>query len=954
MLGGMDKLDYSDLNDEVINITSKQQRGGGRIKWFVLAAVLLLILLLLSVGVYTESLWFGSLGFSSRFWYVFALGWILFAVFGILTFAIVRGGFYLLERLFGPDAFKPRRIIVNKQPVDINIARFLRPVSWILAIVFGLGYGASLSNDWNAWVLYLHQPATVTTDPVFGNSLGFYLFALPIYNGLASWLTGLALLLLVGAVVYAILSAVPNLDAVTVERDTKFSGFGPRAYAAVSIALGALLVIVAVRTILSRYDYLWTDHASFSGVTYTEANYLLPGLTIVAVATAVAAIILFLNAFTKKGGRLFVIALGIPIAVYAVAAILVPAYVQSFIVKPNELDRETPYIENNIAGTRAGFNIENVQSRVYAADITPDALNLTANRSTLSNIRLWDWQALQDTLRQIQEIRTYYDFPDVDVDRYRVGGEMRQVMIATRELDVNKLPEQSRNWINERLVYTHGYGVTMNPVNEFTTEGKPRFLVSNMPLETTGDVTVTRPEIYFGERTETDVYVKTKQREFDYPQGENNNYTNYEGDGGFAVGNGLRRLAIAWATDDLSKLPFSDDVTADSRVLMHRNIIDRIGRVAPFLALDDDPFMVVNSDGRLFWMVDAYTRSSRYPYSRHFKIGNQNINYIRNSVKVTVDAYTGDVNYYVFDETDPIVAAYRTAFPELFKPAAEMPAGIRAHLRYPETLIKTQGDVFGLYHTTNAKVFFGREDVWSVARDAKPATPGDGAAGQPQTEAQPFEPYQVLMPLPGEGAEPEFARVLPFTPGNRNNMIAWMAGRSDGDAYGQLLVYNFPSSRVIDGPLQIEARIDQDAQLAGQITLWNQQGSKVKRGNLIIMPIGTGLLFVEPIYLQAVRSPMPELRLVVLATQERLVYAANFEAALSQLLGQPQKTAAKDGETIKVAEPGAPQASGDLIKRASQTFADYQRLTADGKLGEAGQKLDELKRILDQLQSQQK
>ncbi|MEP6788397.1 MAG: UPF0182 family protein, partial [Acidobacteriota bacterium] len=415
-----------------------------------------------------------------------------------------------------------------------------------------------------------------------------------------------------------------------------------------------------------------------------------------------------------------------------------------------------------------------------------------------------------------------------------------------------------------------------------------------------------------------------------------------------------RRLAIAWATDDLSKLPFSDDITSDSRVLMHRNIIDRIGRVAPFLTLDDDPYMVVNSDGRLLWMVDAYTRSSRYPYSRHFKVGGQNVNYIRNSVKVTVDAYTGEVNYYVFDESDPIVAAYRAAFPELFKPASEMPGGLRAHVRYPETLFRTQGDVFGLYHTTNAKVFFGREDVWSVARDAQAATTGDG--GKPQTEAQPLEPYQVLMPLPGEGTAPEYARVIPFTPGNRNNMIAWMAGRSDGDAYGQLLVYDFPSSRVIDGPLQIEARIDQDAQIAGQITLWNQQGSKVKRGNLIVMPIGTGLLFVEPIYLQAVRSPMPELRLVVLATQERLVYAANFETALAQLLGQPQKTPAKDEVKAKPGEaPNAPPpAAGELIKRAAQTFADYQRLTAEGKLGEAGQKLDELKRILDQLQTSAK
>jgi len=949
----MDKLDYSDLDADIIDITPKRKRKGGSIKWFVLAAILLVILFVSGVGVYTEALWFDSLEFGSRYWYTFSLGWILFAVFGILTCAIMRGGIFLLEHLYGPEIHQPRRILLNKQPIDVNFARFLRPVSWVLAIVFGVGYGLSLSSDWNAWVLYLHQPATAATDPIFKNSIGFYLFTLPIYHDIASWLTTLAIILLVAAFAYAVLSAVPSQDAAMLAgKDTVFTGFSERGYRALSIVLGALLVIAAWRIMLSRYEYLWTDHSSFSGVTYAEAHYLLPGLTLVSISLLIAAAILIINALTKKGLRLILVALGIPVLIYVVAGVIVPGYVQSFVVKPNELGREEPFIEYNIAGTRAGFNIESVRSSEYAADITPDALNLASNRSTLSNIRLWDWHALQDTLRQIQEIRTYYDFPDVDVDRYRVGGEMRQVMVATRELDVNKLPEQSRNWINERLVYTHGYGVTINPVNEFTSEGKPRFLVSNMPLETTGDITVTRPEIYFGERTETDVYVKTKQREFDYPQGESNNYTNYEGEGGFAVGSGLRRFCIAWATGDLAKLPFSDDVTSESRVLMHRNIRDRIERIAPFLTYDDDAYMVVNSDGRLVWMVDAYTRANRYPYSRHFKVGSQSVNYIRNSVKVTIDAYTGAVSFYVFDGADPIIAAYQNAFPDLFKPSSEMPAGLRVHVRYPETLVKTQGDVFGLYHTTNAKVFFGREDVWSIAREVLPA---DSAAGRTQTEPQAFDPYQVLMPLPGESDQTEFAQVLPFTPGNRNNMIAWMAGRSDGDAYGQLVVYNFPQSRVIDGPLQIEARIDQDAQLAGQITLWNQQGSKVKRGNLIIMPIGTGLLFVEPIYLQAIRSPMPELRLVVLATQEKLSYAANFETALSQLLGQPAKTAAKEEEKAKAGEtPKAPLASGELIKRAAQTFADYQRLTAEGKLGEAGQKLDELKHILDLLQTAQK
>ncbi|MBC7796424.1 MAG: UPF0182 family protein, partial [Pyrinomonadaceae bacterium] len=427
--------------------------------------------------------------------------------------------------------------------------------------------------------------------------------------------------------------------------------------------------------------------------------------------------------------------------------------------------------------------------------------------------------------------------------------------------------------------------------------------------------------------------------------------TNYEGDGGFAIGGGLRRLSIAFTLGDLSKLPFSDDVTAESRVLMHRNINNRVRRIAPFLKFDPDPYIVVNDDGRLVWMVDAYTKSAHFPYSRHYEVAGERVNYFRNSVKATVDAYTGAVNFYVFDDADPIVATYRRAFPALFKNADELPAGLRAHIRYPETLIKIQSEVFGLYHTQSAKMFFGREDMWSVAQQA--AINNESNRNQPQ-QTQSLDPYQILISLPGESTPPEFLQVLPFTPSNRNNMIAWMAGRSDGDNYGKLSIYKFPPSRVIDGPAQVEARIDQDAQLSGQITLWNQQGSKVKRGNLIILPIGTGLLFVEPIYLQAERSPMPELRLVVLATQEKLVYAPNFEAALTQLLGtenRPKQTNTT-GTNQPQNNPETTQSNEELIKRAAQNLTDYQKFTAEGKLAEAGQKLAELKQTLEQLQSQ--
>ncbi|MCA1557276.1 MAG: UPF0182 family protein, partial [Acidobacteria bacterium] len=486
------------------------------------------------------------------------------------------------------------------------------------------------------------------------------------------------------------------------------------------------------------------------------------------------------------------------------------------------------------------------------------------------------------------------------------------------------------------------------------------FALSNMPIESSiPEIKVTRPEIYFGQNTDSTVYVRTKQKEFNYPQGEDNSYTTYEGTGGITFGGGLRRMLLSWSLGDLSKLPFSDDVTADSRVLLHRNILTRVQKLAPFLVYDEDPYMVVTTDGRLIWMIDAFTEADTYPYSRHYMAGGRRVNYIRNSVKVTIDAYNGTTNFYVFDQEDPIINAYRSAYPALFRAASEMPADLRAHVRYPDLLIKAQGEVFGLYHTQNAKVFFQREDVWSVAQQVSVNRDG-------KREQGPMEPYYVVMQLPREQQGNEFVGILPFTPANRNNMIGWLAARSDGDNYGSLLVYDFPKSRLIDGPLQIEARLDQNAQLSGQFSLWNQQGSKVRRGNLLVIPIGTGLLYVEPIYLQAESSPMPELRLVVLATQERLVYGTNFEEALRNLFGESagasqqvaqnkQEPGKQQGSetTQSSTQPAQPANVQQLIKKAADDLAEYQRLTAEGKLGEAGQRLESLKRTLEELKRAQ-
>ncbi|HEV7843164.1 MAG TPA: UPF0182 family protein, partial [Pyrinomonadaceae bacterium] len=595
-----------------------------------------------------------------------------------------------------------------------------------------------MSGEWEQFALYMNQPATALADPIFQKPLGFYLFTLPIYQMLSSWLLFLAFVIFCAALAFMLLSIPQKLKS-----DSNPSrGARGAGYAAISGALFLFLLTFAWRIYLSRYPYLWEDHQSFSGVTYTEANYLLPGLTIMVIALLISCALLIFNALSERRLRLIIAALALPALVFLFAAMLIPAYVTSFIVKPNELGREAPYIEHNIVWTRRAFGLDRMEIRNYEAQTTIAAFDRDANRATFDNIRLWDVNALQDTLRQIQEIRTYYDFRDVDVDRYMINGEMRQMMIAAREIDDAKLPEQSRNWVNERLIYTHGYGLTMNTANGFTPEGMPVFVLSNMPIESNApEIKVTRPEIYFGQNTDSNVYVKTKQKEFNFPQGEDNNYTTYEGTGGISFGNGFRRMLLAWALDDLSKLPFSDDVTPESRALIHRNILERARKLAPFLVYDEDPYIVVTNDGRLVWMIDAFTESDTYPYSRHYGAGGRSVNYIRNSVKVAIDAYDGTTTFYVFDTEDPIVNAYRGAFPALFRNASEMPADLRAHVRYPDLLIKAQGEVFGLYHTQNTKVFFQREDVWSVAQQISLNREGQQARA-------PIEPYYVIMQLP--------------------------------------------------------------------------------------------------------------------------------------------------------------------------------------------------------------
>jgi len=925
---------------------------------FIVVIALILFGSRTGLSYFVDALWFRSLGYGQVFWTTLGLQWSIFAGFAVVTFAVLLGALWALRHAHRDEMPSGHTIMLNGQPVKLSVEPVIRVLGAAVAVLVALVSAAAMMSEWPTLALWWRAPqGGVVNDPIFGRPLDFYLFTLPAWHILLNWLLALAV---IPAILAGLFLAISSGATALSKRSMRYDA-EPARWRGLSLAVAWLLLVAAAREFVGRYDLLLEPHTIFQGVNYTDAHVSIAGMTVVSLALLLGAAIALANAMRRPRGRWLAAAI-FPAVVCFFGFSLVGWYVANFVVKPNELVREQPYIAHNIEMTRQAFQLDKFTQREFPAETTVGATDPANNQATLQNIRLWDWRALQDTLRQIQEIRTYYDFPDVDIDRYSIGGQMREVMLAARELNVDKLPESSRNWINDKLIYTHGYGLTMNPVNGFTPEGLPTLMLSNMPVQSTvPGLSVTRPEIYFGQLTDNDVYVKTRQQEFNYPQGQTNSLTSYEGTGGIVLGGFVRRVLIAIARGDLSKLPFSDDVNAQSRLLMRRNIRERISTLAPFLSFDQDPYMVVGEDGRLRWILDGFTTSDHYPYASHYQLYDGQVNYMRNSVKAVVDAYDGTTTFYVFDNSDPILEAWRSIFPTLFQDASAMPAGLRKHVRYPEMLLKMQAQVYGLYHMTDTEVFYNREDLWTVATEV-----GLDDNGQQTTMA--MQPNFVLMKLPG-GSGVEFVEILPFTPANRNNLIGWIAARSDGANYGTSVVYDFPKTKLVDGPLQVEARIDQNAQLSGQLTLWNQQGSHVRRGNLLVIPCGKALLYAEPIYLQADRSPMPELRLVVLALQDKLAYGTTFEAALTSLYGEGgsslagQESAQGSGQGAGQAGaqtaqmPGVTQAPADehaLISEASRDFADYQRLTSQGKLGEAGQKLDALKQVLDKLNALKK
>jgi uncharacterized protein len=840
----------------------------------ILAAsiVTLLVIVALLSHFLVDLLWFTALGFRTVFTTVWLTELAVFAVAAGLSSAILLlNGFIALKATSaGTRRSRGFRVIGRgREGLPEVIELSLDHLPWRLIIsavslLLGVFIGFAQTGNWEAILKWLYAAPFGRSDPLFGYDLGFYVFSLPVYGLLRDW--GLLMIFLAAVVAAIIYWTRGDIHY----EQGEFPTLSSPAIRHASGLLALFFLIKAAGYILQRYDLLTSNNGVVFGAAYTDVHLRLPLLLVLASVSLLGAALCAFNVGVKR--------ISLPIAAVAIVFVVsllqtvVPGLFQSYWVKPDELRLESPYIANNIALTRYGFALDHVTSAPFPAKgkLTPEVT--AENDVTIQNIRWWDPRPLLDTYRQLQEIRLYYDFHDIDVDRYVIDGSYREVMLSARELNQSKLPADAQTWINQRFKFTHGNGIAMNPVNRFDDEGLPVFYVKDIPPVAPPELRMDRPEIYFGESTGNYVVVGGDTKEFDYAKGQENVYNVYQGRDGVSLGSFWRRALFAWAFGDF-KLLISDNVTASSRILFRRLIQDRIRRIAPFLLLDHDPYLVV-SDGRLIWMQDAYTVSDALPYSQQGRPSG--INYIRNSVKIAVDAYDGNPIFYVADPGDPIVLTYQRIFPSLFQSMDSMPASLRRHIRYPEDLFVLQAGIYGTYHMQDPEVFYNKEDLWSF--------PKENRAGQTVT----MQPYYTIMRLPGESRE-EFILMLPMVPNNRDNMIAWLAARCDGSNYGKVIEFAFSKEKLIYGPAQIEARIDQDTTISQQLSLWNQTGSRVIRGNLLAIPIDDTLLYVEPLYLSAESRQLPELKRLIASTGDRVVMAQDVGALLAALFTKEGK-----------------------------------------------------------------
>jgi uncharacterized protein len=797
-------------------------------------------------------------------------------------------------------------------------ARVVAPLSIFASVALAFLAGNWGAVQWQNMLLFANEVTVGTVDPVLGNDIGFYLFSMPLLeqlNAFAGFMVPATALLC--AAVYYLRGGITLTE--------RGAGIDPKVRRHLAVLAGLFFLTLAAGFYLDGLHLLLSGNSSFQGAGYADVNARLLTYRLLTFMTPVAGLVLAAGLW-KGAWRTALLPLVLLFAVYGIGIAVYPGLLQKFKVAPNELDLETPYIENTIKFTRLGYDLDKIETIPFDADVKLTATDIANNEATIKNIRLWDHEPLLKTYSQLQQIRTYYKFFDVDNDRYMVNDQYTQVMLSPRELSYNDLP--SRNWINERLIFTHGNGITMGPVSRISKEGLPEFFVKDIPPVALANIKVTRPEIYYGELSNEYVIVKTKVPEFSYPTATGNINTTYAGKGGVPVGSlANKALFAAWFKSE--KILLSSDITEKSRILYYRNINERVRAIAPFLRFDADPYMVVTKTGGLTWIIDAYTYSNRLPYSKPLKGG---INYMRNSVKVAIDAYDGTVTFYISDPGDIMAKVYAKIYPALFKPMSSMPDDLRQHIRYPHQFLGLQAAMFAAYHMTDPKVFYNKENLWEI----------------PALGEKPMEPYYTVMKLPGEKKE-EYILLLPFAPSKRDNLAAWITARCDGANYGKIQAYTFPRDRLIYGPKQIDARINQDAFISQQLTLWNQRGSEVIRGSMLVIPIEKSLLYVQPLFLTADKAGLPELRRVIVAYGDQVVMEETLELALQRIFGG--RAPAAQGTQPAPAAGGAAAVSGKgpaagLAKEAVAIFERALNLQRQGDWAGYGEELRKLQQIL--------
>src|SRR6516165_8899587 len=921
-----------------MRITGSRRRAPwqGALRALIIIGIIFLICLILLelvVSFLVDWLWFSEIGYLDVFWTtIVAEVEIFIAVFIATSIILWANGLLALRfaqsrRDHGPADFEWKSASTTTLPDALEFTRHRLP--WRVVVPVGACFLAMLVawgevDNWRVFLQFLYQAPFGANDPVYDKDISFYLFTLPALVAIKNWLVfTLFLSVLFVAAIYWVHGDI--------EYTAQRRSMSPRPIAHGSVLLGFFFAVKAWSYGLERYQLLYGDNGVVVGASYTDIHVGLPVLWLLIGLSIIAAIAAWANVKV----RTFRIPVAAVVLVFGGSFVffgVFPAFFNRVFVKPNELQLEKPYIQRNIELTQLAYNLHQITAKPFPAEKDLTFKTLETNKATIDNIRLWDWHPLTDAYVQLQEIRTYYKFHDVDVDRYWLDGAYQSVMLSARELKSSLLPPNAQTWVNSHVLFTHGNGIVMSPVTRSTADGLPVFYLRDIPHISTGGPEIREPRIYYGEETDTHVLVKGSTPEFDYPKGKENIYATYDGTGGIPIGGVLRKNLFAWYFGDINLL-LSSYITGESRIMIRRDIRERVRTIAPFLRLDRNPYLVI-STGKLYWMQDAYTTSNYFPYAQ--PVQRLDLNYIRNSVKVVIDAYNGSVDFYLIDAADPIARTYQRIFPDLFKPFAIMPPDLQTHIRYPEDLFRVQAQVYQAYHMEAAEVFYNREDLWQFPRE-----PGGGGITF-------MNPYYIIMRLPAE-PHAEFFLMLPMVPSRRDNMIAWLAARCDPPDYGKLIGYEFPKDKLVYGPFQIEALINQNTYISQQLSLWNQMGSRVIRGNLLVIPIENSILYVSPLYLRAQQGQLPELKRVIAAYGDRVVMKETLAEALSSLFMETgRETVAPSPETTTRPAGARADQAREALDHYNQAF---ERLKSGDWTG-FGMQLDVVRELLEEMSRQ--